>query len=901
MYDRAQALDQLAQTDNELGALYWQSGQYAQAELFYDRGRGVAERSGDPALLARSLNGLATVDYEQDRLDSAESHYGQALTLLDEALGPNSAESANILGNMGLLKIKRGRNSEAEELLQRALTMPGRSKTDTARDVANLAILYTQLGRIKQAEPLAEQAVALNQDVFGPDHPVVATAQHNLASIYATENRLQEAERLERRALATRERAFGPTSPIVATSLNALAADLKDEHRDAEAKPLYQRAIDIDTAAFGQENGSVAAALRNLAMIYMDEGHADQADRLLVRALGIRERLYGPDHPAVARNLIELAAAELAEGFRGSAGAASVRGSEILERWLAEPLAERTEAVMSERRMYRQYFLRTVSILATIAEQEDGPDREGSWDHAFISSQLAQTSAASQMLAAMAARFAAGNDDLAASARERSDLVERSAQLGARTAQAFSQKPTARNAEAERDLLAESASLRQRLDALESTIATRFPRFAELSHPRPVTRQDAQSLLGAHEALVAFTVTDDDTYVWVLRNDRSMATRIDISTARLAEQVTALRQALDPARNGNHPPFDVKGSYALYQKLLAPAASLLDDASHVMVVPDGALQSLPLGVLVTAPAAPVIQPAGYRAVPWFARTHAVTILPSVSSLRSLRRFAAPSKAPHPFIGIGDPVLGARPDCRPDLALASAFRGGVADLESLRQLCALPETREELRALARSQGASADHDVFLADQATKRKVQSLPLANYRIVAFATHGLVAGEIPNLAEPALVLTPPSSPAPGDDGLLTASEVALLKLDADWVILSACNTAAGNMPGAEGLSGLAQAFFYAGARSLLVSHWQVLSGAAEELTVSTLGALRRDRTLGRAEALRLAEMDMLDNGDPALAAPAAWAAFSQVGADGHPKAACPKSESLCDTDSGQ
>ncbi|MBV8914758.1 MAG: CHAT domain-containing protein [Acetobacteraceae bacterium] len=365
----------------------------------------------------------------------------------------------------------------------------------------------------------------------------------------------------------------------------------------------------------------------------------------------------------------------------------------------------------------------------------------------------------------------------------------------------------------------------------------------------------------------------------MIRHDRVLARSVTIGADGIAERVRALRRTLDAP--GVLPPFDVQGAFALYQALLGAVAPLLDDASHVILVADGALQSLPLGVLVTAPPNPVTEPADYRAVPWFARAHAVTVLPSVSSLRALRRFAHASTAAHPFLGIGDPAVGSRRDCRASLTLASAFRGGDADVASLRELCPLPEAREELRALARAEGASAEDDVYVGERATMQRVRSLKLSDYRVIAFATHGLVAGEIPNLAEPALVLTPPASPGPGNDGLLRASEVAQLDLNADWVILSGCNTAAGNAPGAEGLSGLAQAFFYAGARSLLVSHWPVLSEAAEELTVTMLGALRDDPALGRAEALRRAEMDMLDHRDPALASPAAWAAFSQIGAD--------------------
>jgi CHAT domain-containing protein len=155
----------------------------------------------------------------------------------------------------------------------------------------------------------------------------------------------------------------------------------------------------------------------------------------------------------------------------------------------------------------------------------------------------------------------------------------------------------------------------------------------------------------------------------------------------------------------------------------------------------------------------------------------------------------------------------------------------------------------------------------------------------VVHFATHGLLAGDTEAMArregEPALVMTPPDRPENGnDDGLLTASEVMQLKLNADWVILSACNTAAGDKLGAEPLSGLARAFFYAGARALLVSHWPVYSDAAAQLIDKTFAELRQHRTIGRSEALRRAMVDLMD--DPRQEDnphPSIWAPFSLAG----------------------
>jgi CHAT domain-containing protein len=140
-------------------------------------------------------------------------------------------------------------------------------------------------------------------------------------------------------------------------------------------------------------------------------------------------------------------------------------------------------------------------------------------------------------------------------------------------------------------------------------------------------------------------------------------------------------------------------------------------------------------------------------------------------------------------------------------------------------------------------------------------------------------MAGELSLASEPGLILTPPGTASADDDGYLSASEIAGLKLDADWVILSACNTAAGQTSNAEALSGLARAFIYAQARALLVSHWAVDSNATVKIITSAMREIAPDRKVGRAEALRRAMLALIDGGDAREAHPSSWAPFIVVG----------------------
>jgi CHAT domain-containing protein len=312
----------------------------------------------------------------------------------------------------------------------------------------------------------------------------------------------------------------------------------------------------------------------------------------------------------------------------------------------------------------------------------------------------------------------------------------------------------------------------------------------------------------------------------------------------------------------------------MYGDLFGSVKSALSGANRLIVVPGGALQSLPIGVLLTD----VPKGTAYAGQPWLARSHAIAIATSPRAFAELRRAGSRAPAPDPFIGIGDPTFGGGAGDQRGLGEvlnACRLEDGV-DPAVLRKLPRLPETADEVQAVARALGAQPGA-VVTGAKATEAAVATLDLTRYRIVHFATHGLLAGEARCLNEPALALAPPAKRVGRIDGLLDASEIAGLKLNADWVVLSACNTAGpgGELAG-EALSGLARAFFYAGARAVLASHWPVFSKPTTTLMTRTFEAYAAKREAGKAAALRDGMMALMDQ--PATAHPAVWAPFVVV-----------------------
>jgi CHAT domain-containing protein len=420
--------------------------------------------------------------------------------------------------------------------------------------------------------------------------------------------------------------------------------------------------------------------------------------------------------------------------------------------------------------------------------------------------------------------------------------------------------------------------------AARKDVLRRFPDYANLIDPPPVTSSELRTALRDEEVLLSFYFGRQNGFVWALRKSGPIRfARLDMTARQLDTKISKLRDALEPQATtiADVPTFDIAAAHDLFKQLLEPVQDGWRDAKNLIVVTNGALGLLPLSLLPTAPAevkrADDPPFSSYRAVPWLARTHAVTMVPSASALRTLRR-SPPGKATRePLIAFGDPVFNREqatetPSTAVDVAEATVVSRGVPlkrrsspqlddkTSASLAMLPRLPDTAEELKSISLALEADPAKALFLGKDANERKVKSTDLSKFKIIAFATHGLVPGEIDGLTQSALALSAPDVAGVDGDGLLTMEEILGLRLDADWVVLSACNTGTGAGAGAEAASGLGRAFFYAGTRALLVTNWSVHSQSARELTSDLFRRQAADPKLTRGEALRQAMMGLVD-----------------------------------------
>ena len=644
-----------------------------------------------------------------------------------------------------------------------------------------------------------------------------------------------------------------------------------------------------------RNHSEVATDLRNLALVLYAKGDIAGAEMLFRRSLAIREMALGPDHPDVAQMLNYLAILLSNKGDYADAYDLAHRAANIHQsRALGSAKQENNQD--QELGAGRPVFRTLINIAWKLGDQSPSKLSELT-PEGFSAMQLAGRTAAGAALNQMAARFGAGNSELSRQVRRRQDLIVQWRVLDQNLIEAIGKPADKYSANRISGLQADLDGIDREIKGLDVKLERDFPEFTELANPGPLDIKAVQKLLGSDEVLLMYLVATEQTFIMAVTRDGVRWKRSGLGAKSLEAKIQELRAGLDLRNLSKDNIFNLQTAYSLYAELIEPVSDLVGAKKHLLIVPSGALTSLPFHLLVTekpgkAKAAGTFS--AYKDAAWLVKHYATTTLPSVSSLRALRVFARRTTSSKAFIGYGDPIFSRRSSSDgmertarvKTRAYSSYFRGARADLDVLsRSLPRLADTGDELRSVAHSLGAK-ESDIILRNGATERAVKQTPLDDYRVVHFATHALVAGQTQALggqAEPALALTLPNEATEEDDGLLLASEVAQLKLNADWVVLSACNTAAGNKPGAEALSGLARAFFYAGTRALLVTHWEVNSAAAVRITTRTFEHLSVDPAIGRSEALRLSMLELMeDPSNPANSYPSMWAPFVVIGEGG-------------------
>jgi CHAT domain-containing protein len=787
---------------------------------------------------------------------AAEEAYREALNIQERALGGEASGVGDTLMSLALEVSNQGRFDEAAALFRRAdpLVQSSVNAADRARFFTYLAFDAANQGKFPEALRYAQAATAAWRGMLG-------SGGGDLAGLSVGGGDSQS-----------------PTRGELAHALNLEAAMALRVGEVANAEAAAREALEIVGEVPNLPPWWKPEILNTLGEIEARQGRLNEAETSFRGALIYRQRLFGETAPT-ALTLLALGRVYADEGLYPE----SVRSFEFALKILEKDEVARRDLAFDQ----IAPFLTAASKLAA-----KDPARRASLEaEEFRAVQLITPGVADQTIDRASVRLAAGDPAIEALVRELQQTERERDTARIELAHETSLPDEQRGALKEAALLANINGATTKSEALTAQLKQAFPAYAQLANPGAVELSELERALAPDEALALFEVGREHAFVLLVRTDRFLVEPIALEGAEIASAVNDLRKAF-VVRAGAIADFDLAGAHSLYRSLFGPVEPALAGVDHLIVVPAGPLASLPPGLLVTS--APG-RGQGYQKAAWLARRFATSEAPSVRAFLALRNRRTATAAKAPFFGVANPAFEGTPEGAKGAAgkptglelLAQHCRdAGPIPPEMLKALAPLPDTAAEAETVAKILGAGRD-SLLLGSAATEAAFRARPLEDYRVIYFATHGLLPGELSCQSEPALALSPPPEPAKTKetDGLLDASEIAGLKLNAELVVLSACNTASGGGKfGGEALSGLAEAFFFAGARTLVASNWQVPSAATTRLMIGMFQRLGPDLAGGVAESLRQSQLTLIDHADTAH--PFYWAAFTVVGDGARPGA---------------
>jgi CHAT domain-containing protein/Tfp pilus assembly protein PilF len=906
---------------NNLAELCQIQGEYAKAEPLYRQALAVVKEAlGERhAHYASSLNNLANVYRLQGEYSRAEPLYRQALEIRKQVMGERHADYAADLNNLALLYRDQGEYAKAESLYRQALEIKkhvlGTRHPSYASSLNNLATLYRLQGEYVQAEALLRQALEIRKRL-GERHPDYASSLRNLAALYQAQGEYAKAEPLFLRVVEMRKQLLGERHPRYATNLNDLASLYFAQGKYAQAESLFRQASGIYKHALGEHHPNHAICLSNLAVLYRTQGKYTQVEPLHHQALAaLRQRPGSPPAP-----LLQLTAGEL-RPLPDTVGILAEYCASLEQRLGSQPTAAQLRAAdhafalfLAVRERVRQEVLEhDASKLHHGAEAFDMiPRRIGLcqrlFDRESQGADLETALATAEQGSARVFLEQLGKARALSVGRVSSELRQQEAALrrqlrefDTRIAKEQDKPADKRDPDKVGQLLDQQKQVEAQLSELIGRMEKDFPQYAGLKYPKPCSLAEARACLAANEVALHFVPGDQQSYVVLVearpaRDDKANGLAICALPGRreLTDGISCLTNRDTFAHGGKARAVAAQA----YDLLLTPLKDRIR-GKDLVIVPDGPLGYVPFEVLLED---------GHYLI----EKHRIRYAPSLTVLHLIRQWHAQREVQpeRSLWALGDPLyqptdsrlsgptaaVGALAGdwtsrllvCRQLAAqstLASTSRDALRELEQREgrrgeRFPRLRHSGEEVRAVGRLVGAPADA-ILTGGQAREAAVKdasaSGALARARYVHFATHGILGLDIGQ--QPALVLSLVGNDEQRDedgginDGFLRLDEVTRLKLNADLVVLSACETGRGRLYAGEGVSGLARAFLYAGSRGVVCSLWSVDDRETAILMTRLYSGLKDGQAA--ADALRAAKLEMIRAGKP----PVYWAPFILIG----------------------
>ena len=810
--------------------------------------------------LSKQVNNL----YSQGKYTEATPMAIEALKIRRGVSGDKHPDTALSINNLAMVYYRQAQYAKAEPLFLEALKIRretlGNKHPDTAPSINNLALLYFVQAQYAKAEPLFVEALKIRREVSGNKHPDTAVSINNLAMVYSDQAQYAKAEPLYLEALKIGREVLGDKHPDTATSINNLARLYSDQAQNAKAEPLYIEALKIHREVSGNNHPNTARSINNLAMVYYRQAQYAKAEPLFLEALKIRRETLGNKHPDTALSINNLALLYFVQAQYAKVEPLYLEALKITTDHLQATSIIQGENAQLLMAINDKPFLNSFLDNA-LANHTYG----GGYDH--VLSWKGMIYRRQNLLRALQ-----GNDplkkELSNTIRQLAALLNSTPKLG--ESQAYQDKVKAlseKKEDLEKELAKQIPTLNlakvmpselQNIIALDAALVDIF----QYKHRFPP--KDNQDKLDIEDRYIAFVITKDRPIVHV-----ELGSAEDINNL-----VFQWRSSLSTRKAPSEGPQDP--ALALREKVWLPIAKHLDGAKTVIISPDGLLGTLPFTALP-----------GEDIKKYLIEERNIAVVPFLQTLPDLLA-KKESTGIASMLALGDVAYDVEATNQTNTSGLLAVRG-----EKGAKWNRLPGTKAEILSIENSfrkyfpSGSLVELNQNKASEQSVR--ESAPKSRY--LHFATHGffadetvkamaakqdnnksmmgekvVVTGENPGLLS-GLVLAGANLPPKGngDDGILTASEVAELDLTGvELAILSACETGLGKTAGGEGIFGLQRAFQLAGARTVVASSWKVPDLSTKELMVRFYGNLW-EKKMGKLESLREAQLWVMKEGKAA------------------------------------
>ncbi len=809
--------------------------------------------------LSNTLNNLASLHYKRGDLAAAQHEYERGLAIVEE-LAPNSIELARNLNGTGIVAWERGDLALAEEYHQRAMVIKQRvapNSLDLAVTLNNLGNLAHSRGDLALTEEYHQQALAITEKL-APNSLDLAQIYNNLGPVAEARGELSLAEQHYRSALAIQEK-LAPRSIELTDSLLSLGLAAEARGDLGTAEELYNKVLAI-RQELAPNSLSLAGSFLVIGRLAATRGDLSRAEEYYSRALGIRRKL-APNSIQYALNLHRLGGVCRRTDRPQQAADYLERAIKVLESQISR-LGGSHERKGDFRARHREIYRATIEVQVELGQTE----------RAFHTLERYR---ARSLLAMLTERDLIFTTDVPEDLEKaRKVLARRHDHLLEQMATLASEK----DREAIDELSKQLRDLERQRDDIAARIRELSPRLADLHYPQPLTLAQTRDALDPGTVMLSYSVGEDQTHVFVATKEKGLVAveTVAIGEEKLRRKVGDFRRAVsrgtDP-RSQFFEPVTAAGR-ELYDLLIRPAASAIADGDRVLIIRDGPLHLLPFSALIRADG------------DYLAEWKPVHFVLSATLYAQLRRSRPQAREPSPMVAaFGDPVYPEilRAEDRGQIA---NFRVRAAVERGLFDWQPLPHTRREVEGIAALHPAERVHP-YLGEEATEERAKGLARTT-DIVHFAAHGYLDDRFP--LNSAVVLTIPEGfPEDRDNGLLQAWEIfERVRVDADLVVLSACESGLGEERGGEGLIGLTRAFQYAGARTVAATLWNVADEVTAELMVRFYRHLRDGKS--KDAALREAQIELIR--DPIevrkasgevvkrdASAPYYWATFQVIG----------------------